>query len=190
MRQRDGQHHLNAGQPLTARACRSAALDCVPRSIRLPPFAPMQFSIPLDNYHSSSEWNRASAGGVNSGVNDNRNGILSDDATAAFVLRASLTCHGFRYVQIPPKTKTRPIDRVIALPKVGVEPTLPEENYALNVARLPIPPLRRLSALQYSGSGRLVNTLLARDSLSPRHCACYNAARFQLSREETREAAD
>lgn len=28
------------------------------------------------------------------------------------------------------------------MPKVGVEPTLPEENYALNVARLPIPPLR------------------------------------------------
>ncbi len=29
------------------------------------------------------------------------------------------------------------------MPKVGVEPTLPCENYALNVARLPIPPLRR-----------------------------------------------
>ena len=57
------------------------------------------------------------------------------------------------------------------MPKVGVEPTLPEENYALNVARLPIPPLRRRSALQYSGSGTLVNTLLARDSLSPRYCA-------------------
>ena len=28
------------------------------------------------------------------------------------------------------------------LPKVGVEPTLPKGNYALNVARLPVPPLR------------------------------------------------
>ena len=44
---------------------------------------------------------------------------------------------------IPKKAKTRPFDRVILVPKVGVEPTLPEENYALNVARLPIPPLRR-----------------------------------------------
>ena len=29
-----------------------------------------------------------------------------------------------------------------AVPNVGVEPTLPCENYALNVARLPIPPIR------------------------------------------------
>jgi hypothetical protein len=28
------------------------------------------------------------------------------------------------------------------VPNVGVEPTLPCENYALNVARLPIPPIR------------------------------------------------
>ena len=35
------------------------------------------------------------------------------------------------------------------VPKVGVEPTLPEENYALNVARLPIPPLRLVLANEY-----------------------------------------
>ncbi len=39
------------------------------------------------------------------------------------------------------KQKTRPKAR--SVPKVGVEPTLPFENYALNVARLPIPPLRQ-----------------------------------------------
>ena len=37
------------------------------------------------------------------------------------------------------------------MPKVGVEPTLPKGNYALNVARLPVPPLR-LQAIFYSDS--------------------------------------
>ncbi len=36
------------------------------------------------------------------------------------------------------------------MPKVGVEPTLPEGNYALNVARLPIPPLRQVSIEKYT----------------------------------------
>src|SRR5690554_659764 len=35
------------------------------------------------------------------------------------------------------------LQRIYLVPKVGVEPTLPNGNYALNVARLPIPPLRR-----------------------------------------------
>ena len=60
----------------------------------------------------------------------------------------------------PTKAKTRPNDRVDAVPKVGVEPTLPEENYALNVARLPVPPLRHSSRLKYSVSRTPVNTLL------------------------------
>ena len=47
-----------------------------------------------------------------------------------------------------------------AVPKVGVEPTLPEENYALNVARLPIPPLRLESELQYTCSAVNVNTAI------------------------------
>ena len=33
------------------------------------------------------------------------------------------------------------------MPKVGVEPTLLYRNYALNVARLPIPPLRHVRAI-------------------------------------------
>lgn len=43
------------------------------------------------------------------------------------------------------------------VPKVGVEPTLPYGNYALNVARLPIPPLR-LRWWKYSTGAPLVNT--------------------------------
>ncbi len=31
------------------------------------------------------------------------------------------------------------------MPKVGVEPTRANAHYALNVARLPVPPLRRLN---------------------------------------------
>ena len=34
------------------------------------------------------------------------------------------------------------VDRVCGMPKVGVEPTRAYAHYALNVARLPIPPLR------------------------------------------------
>ena len=48
------------------------------------------------------------------------------------------------------------------MPKVGVEPTLPEENYALNVARLPIPPLRQANNKQYSPSYQDVNIRVAR----------------------------
>ena len=47
-----------------------------------------------------------------------------------------------------------------AVPKVGVEPTLPEENYALNVARLPIPPLRLESVRQYTCPAVNVNTAI------------------------------
>lgn len=43
------------------------------------------------------------------------------------------------------------------MPKVGVEPTLPEGNYALNVARLPIPPLRQVSKKKYTISDKNVN---------------------------------
>ena len=43
------------------------------------------------------------------------------------------------------------------VPKVGVEPTLPEENCALNAARLPIPPLRPVSKYQYSSFIKTVN---------------------------------
>ncbi len=43
------------------------------------------------------------------------------------------------------------------MPKVGVEPTLPEENYALNVARLPIPPLRLESVAKYTCYTAYVN---------------------------------
>ena len=46
------------------------------------------------------------------------------------------------------------------MPKVGVEPTLPEENYALNVARLPIPPLR-LVHFEYTRSAHPVKTGIA-----------------------------
>ncbi len=63
-------------------------------------------------------------------------------------------------IDLRKKTNARPNDRAIAMPKVGVEPTLPEENYALNVARLPVPPLRLLFSLQYSRSCPLVNTRL------------------------------
>ena len=33
--------------------------------------------------------------------------------------------------------------RVFSVPKEGFEPSLPNGNYALNVARLPVPPLRQ-----------------------------------------------
>ena len=45
----------------------------------------------------------------------------------------------------------------LAVPKVGVEPTLPEENYALNVARLPVPPLRLEHAAKYTHLAGYVN---------------------------------
>jgi hypothetical protein len=35
------------------------------------------------------------------------------------------------------------------VPKRGLEPPLPDGNYTLNVARLPIPPLRRFYCLLY-----------------------------------------
>lgn len=47
------------------------------------------------------------------------------------------------------------------VPKVGVEPTLPEENCALNAARLPIPPLRPVSKHQYSSFIKTVNMKIA-----------------------------
>ena len=50
------------------------------------------------------------------------------------------------------------------MPKVGVEPTLPEENYALNVARLPIPPLRQASSQQYSRNHSKVKIPLKKES--------------------------
>lgn len=43
------------------------------------------------------------------------------------------------------------------LPKVGVEPTRPYEHYTLNVARLPIPPLRRVTLInckEEAGAGQ------------------------------------
>src|SRR3954453_8176784 len=41
-----------------------------------------------------------------------------------------------------------------AMPKVGLEPTLPEGNRILSPARLPIPPLRRLPIVEASVSLR------------------------------------
>ncbi len=59
-----------------------------------------------------------------------------------------------------------PIQRPgFVVPKVGVEPTLPEENYALNVARLPVPPLRLMCSPQYNGNWALVNTRIGRAPL-------------------------
>ena len=46
------------------------------------------------------------------------------------------------------------------MPKVGVEPTLPEENYALNVARLPVPPLRLGNDAKYTCCKSNVNTAI------------------------------
>ena len=45
---------------------------------------------------------------------------------------------------------------------MGVEPTLPEENYALNVARLPIPPLRQKSNIKFRSILPLVNRIIKR----------------------------
>src|SRR5208282_3679243 len=36
---------------------------------------------------------------------------------------------------------------IVDMPKRGLEPPLPDGNYTLNVARLPIPPLRHMSCL-------------------------------------------
>ena len=77
-----------------------------------------------------------------------------------------------------PKEKTRRGGRVKLMPKVGVEPTLPEENYALNVARLPVPPLRLGSNWQYTPSCCAVNMRLAGNPLFQLGRACYNAARL------------
>src|SRR3954469_10238328 len=42
-----------------------------------------------------------------------------------------------------PRQKKRPgIEPGLSVPEVGLEPTRPNGHYALNVARLPIPPLR------------------------------------------------
>gem|GEM_PF-2171227 len=48
----------------------------------------------------------------------------------------------------------RPVS--FCVPKVGVEPTLRFQNYALNVARLPIPPFR-LNSTKFNIQRRAVN---------------------------------
>ena len=44
------------------------------------------------------------------------------------------------------------------MPKVGVEPTRANAHYALNVARLPVPPLRRAVDENSTKVIRIVNT--------------------------------
>ncbi len=65
-----------------------------------------------------------------------------DDFGAAFCVT---------WVKHPLTTKqAEPYARLVVMPKVGFEPTRPYGHYALNVARLPIPPLRREDNFTFS----------------------------------------
>ena len=55
------------------------------------------------------------------------------------------------------------------MPKGGVEPPLPYGNYALNVARLPVPPLRQVALTLIRYRGRDVKNQPAKGPRKGRH---------------------
>ena len=60
------------------------------------------------------------------------------------------------------------------MPKVGFEPTRPYGHYALNVARLPIPPLRRKDYFTF-GALFVKKALLPHRQVGVSACVVYNA---------------
>ena len=54
------------------------------------------------------------------------------------------------------------------MPKGGFEPPLPYGNYALNVARLPVPPLRHVACIINTVGAGPLSSLLAKAKLARR----------------------
>jgi hypothetical protein len=76
------------------------------------------------------------------------------------------------------------------VPKRGLEPPLPDGNYTLNVARLPIPPLRHMDCWSRSCNrartvGRIAPIAVSHLAIQPRAC---QACRYYSFRNSSRAA--